>query len=106
MYQMLWLSEEQARSYPVAPNNTVPIWDTENQVIYLKSADVMGRPSMKILDYTIREEPKDEITLLKEKIAELEAKIGGADERIIPTDEPNGKIATDEPDGEIATVKK
>lgn len=94
MYQMLWLSEEQARSYPVAPNNTVPIWDTENQVIYLKSADMMGRPSMKILDYTIREEPKDEITILKEKIAALEAQIGGHNEPIVSTDESDELIAT------------
>lgn len=94
MYQMLWLSEEQARSYPVAPNNTVPIWDTENQVIYLKSADMMGRPSMKILDYTIREEPKDEITILKEKIAALEAQIGGHNEPIVSADEPDELIAT------------
>ena len=39
----------------MAPNNTVQLWDSEDQVIYLKSADASGMPSMKILDYKIRE---------------------------------------------------
>jgi len=30
------------------------LWDSEAQVIYLKSADASGMPSMKIIDYTIR----------------------------------------------------
>jgi hypothetical protein len=38
----------------LAPNTTLPLWDSENQVIYLKSTDASGMPSMKILDYTIR----------------------------------------------------
>lgn len=45
-----------AKSYLVAPNTTVQLWDSESQVIYLKSADGSGMPSMKILDYTIRED--------------------------------------------------
>lgn len=45
-----------AKSYLVAPNNTVQLWDSEAQTIYLKSADASGMPSMKILDYTIREQ--------------------------------------------------
>ncbi len=44
-----------AKSYLVAPNNTVQLWDSEAQTIYLKSADASGMPSMKVLDYTIRE---------------------------------------------------
>lgn len=43
-----------AKSYLTAPNTTVQLWDSEAQVIYLKSADASGMPSMKILDYTIR----------------------------------------------------
>ena len=41
----------------VAPNQTVTLWDSEAQTIYLKSADASGMPSMKVLDYTIREMP-------------------------------------------------
>ena len=48
--------EAGAKSYMVAPNTTVQLWDSEAQVIYLKSADASGMPSMKILDYTIRSE--------------------------------------------------
>ncbi len=46
--------EAGAKSYLVAPNTTVQLWDSERQVIYLKSADASGMPNMKILDYTIR----------------------------------------------------
>lgn len=47
--------EAGAKSYLVSPNTTVPLWDSENHIIYLKSADASGMPSMKILDYTIRD---------------------------------------------------
>ena len=46
--------EAGAKSYLVAPNTTVQLWDSENQVIYLKSADASGMPSMKILEYTVK----------------------------------------------------
>ena len=53
---IIWVSGEAgAKAYLVAPNNTVQLWDSESQTIYLKSADASGMPSMKILDYTIRE---------------------------------------------------
>ena len=55
MNNLIWVQGEAgAKSYLVAPNNTVQLWDSERQVIYLKSADASGMPSMKILDYTIR----------------------------------------------------
>lgn len=53
---IVWVQGEAgAKSYLVAPNQTVQLWDSEAQTIYLKSADASGMPSMKILDYTIRE---------------------------------------------------
>lgn len=52
---IIWVQGEAgAKSYMVAPNNTVQLWDSESQTIYLKSADASGMPSMRILDYTIR----------------------------------------------------
>lgn len=52
---IIWVSGEAgAKAYLVAPNTTVQLWDSEAQVIYLKSADASGMPSMKILEYTIR----------------------------------------------------
>lgn len=53
---LIWVQGiEGAKSYLVAPNTTIQLWDSEKQVIYLKSADASGMPSMKILDYTIRD---------------------------------------------------
>lgn len=53
---VIWVQGEAgAKSYLVAPNTTVQLWDSEDQVIYLKSADASGMPSIKVLDYTIRE---------------------------------------------------
>ena len=53
---IIWVQGEAgAKSYLVAPNNTVQLWDSESQTIYLKSADASGMPSMRILDYTIRQ---------------------------------------------------
>lgn len=53
---LIWVQGiEGAKSYLVAPNTTVQLWDSENQVIYLKSADASGMPSMKVLDYKIRD---------------------------------------------------
>ena len=80
-----WVQGEAgAKAYLVAPGCTVQLWDSEEQVIYLKSADASGLPSMKILDYTIRgDEPqkpaqeyatKAEVAALAEKIKELAAK--------------------------------
>lgn len=48
------LGEEGAKNYPVAPNNTVPLWDQESPTIYVKSADASGVTSMKILNWTER----------------------------------------------------
>lgn len=51
-----WVSGEAgAKSYLVAPNTTVQLWDSESQTIYLKSADASGMPTIKTLDYTIRD---------------------------------------------------
>ena len=56
---IIWVQGEAgAKSYLVAPNTTVQLWDSEKQTIYLKSADASGMPSMKVLDYTIREAPQ------------------------------------------------
>lgn len=56
---IIWVSGEAgAKAYLVAPNNTVQLWDSEAQTIYLKSADASGMPSIKVLDYTIRETAK------------------------------------------------
>ena len=85
----IWVSGEAgAKAYLVAPNTTVQLWDSGENVVYIKSADSSGMPSMKILDYTIRDSgsqrsdsqenenfaTKKELRALEEKITKL---IGG-----------------------------
>lgn len=54
---IIWVQGEAgAKSFMVAPNTTVQLWDSEAQTIYLKSADASGMPTMRILDYTIRDQ--------------------------------------------------
>ncbi len=51
-----------AKSFPVAPGNTVPIFDSEDSCVYIKSVDVMGRPlPLKILDYHERTDAPKEV---------------------------------------------
>lgn len=88
---LIWVSGEAgAKAYLVAPNTTVQLWDSESQTIYLKSADGSGMPSIKTLDYTIRDtgtpvqatEPaegkyiqRDELNALNGRIQALEREI-------------------------------
>ena len=52
---MLWvLGQTEAESYPVVPNNTVILWDKNEPTIYIKSVNMQGVPSMRILDFTER----------------------------------------------------
>lgn len=90
---IIWVSGEAgAKAFMVAPNTTVQLWDSEDQVIYLKSADASGMPTMKILDYTIRQAgnpqaapalmqsdyvTRDELSAFEEKIKKM---IGGTDD--------------------------
>ena len=65
----IWVSGEAgAKAFLVAPNTTVQLWDSENPVIFLKSADASGMPSMKILDYTIRKGEKPQNVPLKNEL--------------------------------------
>lgn len=69
---IIWVQGEAgAKSYPVAPNTTIQLWDSEAQIVYLKSADASGMPSMKILDYTIRDNPSQVNALQKQPQIDL-----------------------------------
>lgn len=87
---LIWVQGEAgAKSYLVAPNSTVTLWDAESQVIYLKSADASGMPSMKILDYKIRDNASQETTraphsefATKVDVESIEKKIVALNERV------------------------
>lgn len=52
---IIWVQGEAgAKAYLVAPNNTITLWDSESPTIYVKSADINGVPSMRVLDFTER----------------------------------------------------
>ena len=55
--QIIWVSGEAgAKSYLVAPGNTVMLLDAENSIFYLKSADASGMPlPLRIFDYKERQ---------------------------------------------------
>ena len=81
---LIWVQgEAAAKSYLVAPGCTVPLWDSEEKVIYLKSADASGMPSMKVLEYQIRGDEatkkpeyatKADLDALAEKVSALAKK--------------------------------
>lgn len=49
---ILWVQGETgAKSYLVAPGNSVLLMDSEKQRFYLKTADAAGMPSMKVYEY-------------------------------------------------------
>ena len=88
---IIWVQGEAgAKSYLVAPNSTVQLWDSEEQVIYLKSADASGMPSMKIIDYTIRgtDSPVNAFSasndkeLLNTELSEIRGKIATLEDEI------------------------
>lgn len=71
---IIWVQgENAARAYLVAPNSTVQLWDSDAQVIYLKSADASGMPSIKTLDYTIRDMPSQQAKVEYATKAEVDA---------------------------------
>jgi hypothetical protein len=87
--QLIWVQGEgAAKSYLVAPGCTVALFDNESQTIYIKSADASGMPSMRILDYTFRDNTaqgkrglaesdfatKEDVSLIREEIDSLKAK--------------------------------
>ena len=91
---LIWIQgESAAKSYLVAPNTTVVLFDSESQTIYLKSADPTGLPSMRVLDYTIRDQKshngvfsnpvgdfatKSEIDALRAELEQIKARLKGA----------------------------
>lgn len=84
---VIWVQGEAgAKSYLVAPNSTVYLWDSESQTIYVKSADASGMPSIKVLDYKVRNTApeaktsnfvtRDELAAIQKEIERLKKEVG------------------------------
>lgn len=55
---IIWVQGESGAKAYILPNgNTMALWDSEQQTIYVKSVDANGRPTMTILDYVDRNAP-------------------------------------------------
>lgn len=85
---LLWvLNESEATSYPVVPGATVTLWDKNDPVIYVKSVDAQGMPSMRILEFKERAPQSrggqnapgfvkvDEFNALRDELAVLSDKV-------------------------------
>ena len=65
---IIWVSgTQEAQMYPVAPNNAVALWEQSGKVIYLKSADATGKPTMRVYDLVERTETAPNATEQIEK---------------------------------------
>ena len=57
--------EASAKSYPVAPNNSVLLMDSEESVFYIKSTDQSGMPlPLRIFDYSERKSQNTEANII------------------------------------------
>ena len=112
------LSKVEAEAYPVAPNNTVTLWDKNEPIIYIKSADANGMPSMRVLEFAeqMPNTPKmpsnapkthectcgdkfitkDEYRKLESKIERLEGIIDDLKEKPKTTSAKSKKVEVDE----------
>ena len=97
------LNEHEASAYPVAPNNSVVLWDKDNKTFYIKTANAQGIPSMQTFDFvertkTLENAPKshscgcgdkfatkEQFKALEGKIEDLTAKYEGLSRPIIET---------------------
>ncbi len=86
---MIWVQGEAgAKGYPVAPNCTVVLWDSESSTIYVKTADGTGIPTMRTLDFVERTGAKEhkcncgENFVSKAQFEELTAKVNALTEKI------------------------
>lgn len=74
---MIWVQGESgAKGYMMPNNTTLPLWDSEANVVYIKSVDMYGKPSLTILDYEERvveqeEKPKKSQYATKEQVDAL-----------------------------------
>lgn len=70
---LIWVQgENSAKSYPVAAGQSVPLFDSENPVFYIKGADQSGMPlPLRIFDYKERTQERTEMrsqTVAEQKI--------------------------------------
>lgn len=100
---MIWvLGEVEAQSYPVAPNNTVTLWDKNQKTFYIKTANAQGIPSIQTYDFAERTQnapqqptehvckcgdkfiPKSELTAIQGKFDDIFNRLQTLEEKTKP----------------------
>jgi hypothetical protein len=94
------LNENEASAFPVAPNNSVVLWDKNHKTFYIKTANAQGIPSMQTYDFTQRIEnapnlptehvckcgndfiPKSELNVINSKFDDILSKISDLEENV------------------------
>lgn len=87
-----------AKAYLISPGKTVALWDTEAPMIYLKSADMYGKPSTITLRYQ-QVSSQDELNMVPDKSPEyitvdnigkyIEAYLSGKEKKDAAVSVPN-----------------
>lgn len=58
----VWIpNEEAANNYPVSPGNTIILIESDRPIMYMKSADLSGRPQPMQVRYLVSKEDYDKI---------------------------------------------
>lgn len=93
-----------AKAYLVAPGNTVVLWDSESQSIYIKTVNPAGLPSMSKLNYTFDTPQKAVTPEVKE---ELEGRIDGLEKAFKKLKKQLEEVATNvsKPDTDDSEVQ-
>ena len=86
---VIWVQGlESAKAYPVGAGNSVLLMDSENQYMYIKSADNTGMPSLRTFEYTeVTEQPKVNNYVTREELEEALAKLKPKKKKIIEVED-------------------
>ena len=73
---IIWVSgDAEAIAYPIAPNNAVRLWHSSMPVVYFKSADASGKPTLKAYDLVERSENASAASeIAEDKLADFATK--------------------------------
>ena len=70
---IIWVSgDDEALAYPIAPNNAVRLWHSSQPIVYFKSADASGKPSIKA--YELVERAQNRVQPQESKVTEYATK--------------------------------
>lgn len=82
-----------AKAYQLPPNSSMPLFDANDDVLYLKTTDGAGFPTIRIFDFEEREQkqpahaqseyvPRSEFDALVEKVNGLFGGVGNAEQLV------------------------